>query len=42
MHIGPQLDVSSKAYVDKNVPVILKGWSDETLWDHAAPEFKKG
>jgi len=40
-HVGPQLDASSKAYVDANVPLIVKTWSDEELWARAAPEFKQ-
>jgi len=40
-HVGPQLDASSKAYVDTNVPLIVKTWSEEELWARAAPEFKE-
>lgn len=40
-HVGPQLDASSKAYVDANVPLIVKTWSEDELWTRAAPEFKK-
>lgn len=39
--VGPQLDASSKAYVDANVPLIVRTWSEEELWSRAAPEFKK-
>jgi len=40
-YVGPQLDASSKAYVDENVPLIVKAWSEEELWLRAAPELKE-
>lgn len=39
-YVGPRLDASSKAYVQQNVPPILNTWSDQALWDRAAPELK--
>jgi len=40
-HIGPELDASSKAYVDSVVPVILRGWSVDELEKRASPQFLK-
>lgn len=40
-YVGARSDASSKAYVDQNVPIILNGWSEQALWERAAPELKR-
>jgi heme/copper-type cytochrome/quinol oxidase subunit 2 len=37
---GSQLDASSKAYVDKNIPVIISTWSEQEMLKYASHEFK--
>src|SRR5665213_2823000 len=37
---GTKLDASSKAYVDKNVPVIISTWSEQEMLKCASSEFK--
>ena len=37
---GSKLDASSKAYMDKNVPVILRTWSEQEMLKCASHEFK--
>ena len=36
---GSALDKESKAYIDKNVPVIFSNWDAQALWRCASPEF---
>jgi hypothetical protein len=36
---GSALDKQSKAYVDRNVPLIFSSWDDQVLWSQASPEF---
>ena len=38
---GRQLDVSSKAYVDTNVPVIVSSWSVDELTKRSSAEFRE-
>ena len=40
-YVGPRFDASSKAYMDQNVPIILSRWSEQALWERAAPELKR-
>jgi hypothetical protein len=39
--IGPRLDISSKAYVDANVPVVISSWSWDELRKRSSPEFRE-
>jgi hypothetical protein len=36
---GSALDKQSKAFVDRNVPLIFATWDDEALWSRASPVF---
>jgi hypothetical protein len=36
---GSALDKQSKAFVDRNVPLIFATWDDQELWSRASPEF---
>jgi len=38
---GRQLDASSKAYVDKNIPIIISNWAEEELQKRASAELLK-
>jgi hypothetical protein len=38
---GRALDASSKAYVDKNVPLIISSWSKDELLKRASPQLLK-
>jgi hypothetical protein len=38
---GHQLDVSSKAYVDANVPVFISSWSGDELLKRASTELQE-
>ena len=40
-YVGPRFDASSKVYVDQNVPIIVNRWSEQALWERAAPELKR-
>jgi hypothetical protein len=37
---GTRLDASSKAYVDENVPLIVKNWSQEELSRRESAQFR--
>lgn len=39
MYQGRDLDASSKAYVEANVPVVLRTWSEDELLKRAAPQL---
>ena len=36
---GSALDKQSKAFVDRNVPLIFATWDDKALWSRASPKF---
>jgi len=36
---GSALDKESKAYVDRNLPLIISGWDEQELLSRASPEF---
>jgi len=38
---GSRLDASSKAYVDKNIPIIITNWSKIDFEQQTSPEFRK-
>lgn len=38
---GPVLDASSKAFVDKNVPILVSDWSKQSFQKVASTEFQK-
>src|ERR1700679_1993610 len=38
---GSALDKQSKAFVDRNVPLIFATWDDQELWNRASPEFRQ-
>jgi hypothetical protein len=38
---GRQLDASSKAYVDANIPVIVSSWSADELLKRSSGEFRR-
>jgi hypothetical protein len=38
---GPQLDASSKAYVDANIPTIISSWSEDELLKRASKELQE-
>jgi hypothetical protein len=37
---GSRLDASSKAYVDKNIPIIISTWSEQEMFKCGSSEFK--
>ncbi|HUX82690.1 MAG TPA: hypothetical protein VMV35_07615 [Halothiobacillus sp.] len=39
MYQGRDLDASSKAYVEANVPVVLSTWSEDELLKRSAPQL---
>ncbi|MHB8536246.1 MAG: hypothetical protein ACYDBW_12485 [Sulfuricaulis sp.] len=38
---GPELDASSKAYVEANIPAILSTWSKDELLKRSSPQLLK-
>jgi hypothetical protein len=38
---GSSFDKESKAYVDRNLPLIISKWNEQELWSQASPEFRK-
>jgi hypothetical protein len=38
---GRQLDVSSKAYVDENIPTIISSWSEDEVLKRASTELQE-
>ena len=38
---GHQLDVSSKAYVDANVPIFISSWSEDELLKRASTDLRE-
>jgi hypothetical protein len=40
-YVGSQLDASAKAYVDRNVPVILEKWSKDEFLQRASPQVRQ-
>jgi hypothetical protein len=38
---GSALDKQSKAFVDKNVPLMFATWDDQILWSRASPVFRQ-